>query len=70
VRRLNLVLFLFCAGFYIYLLWFMGKDEEQAAEHSREWVGKQVCGENAHVEWVNNTPQCYTKHGKKVKTSK
>jgi len=72
-RKLNLALFVFlCAAIFILLLaaGYEADREDEAAVASREFVALQKCGQNAHVEWVDDIPQCYTKHGRKVKNVK
>lgn len=69
-RIMNVLLFIFIAGFWIYLLGYSyAKDEEANAIHSREWVAQQYCGQNSAVRWENDVPQCLTKHGKPVKVA-
>jgi hypothetical protein len=71
-RKGNIRLFFLVAGAWLYLLGYgyEADKEDAAAIHSREWVAQQYCGQNAHVEWVDDIPQCYTKHGRKVKNVK
>ena len=37
--------------------------EVTAAQHSRDWAARQVCGENAAWVWNGDELQCYAHRG-------
>jgi hypothetical protein len=69
-RFFNLLLagFVFVVWIFLLAAGYEADREDEAAVASREFVALQKCGQNAHIEWVDDVPQCYTKHGKKVKS--
>lgn len=54
----------------VWMLLCAGMDERSAMadeHHNRAWVAQQVCGENAHAEWVDDKSiQCYMHTGRKT----